>query len=83
MYCVNCGKEVVLDFKFCPNCGNTIDSKKEIVSIPELKDASGVLIAGKGDVVLAVQINKFAKTFFYSFISAAMFTIMCRNTTTG
>ncbi len=38
MYCINCGKELPDDAKFCPGCGNKIGSKpKADFKIPDVK----------------------------------------------
>ena len=38
MYCINCGKELPDDAKFCPGCGNKIGSKpKADVKMPDFK----------------------------------------------
>ena len=39
MYCINCGKELPDDAKFCPGCGNKIGSKpKADVKMPDFKN---------------------------------------------
>lgn len=58
MYCINCGKELPDDAKFCPGCGNKIGSKpKADVKMPDFK-MPDVKIPDFSNYIKAVKIPK-------------------------
>lgn len=40
MFCSNCGKELMPEAKFCPNCGTPVKVPDNIVSIPEIEEGT-------------------------------------------
>lgn len=77
MYCINCGKEIVNNYKFCINCGKEIKNSNVEDTKIEKKEQNEQIEYIKDNEIVPIMGNNIVIPLIFGILLATILSIVC------